>query len=348
MIVSLLIAIWSQTLQFSPVVTLEPPPADQDLYLQFTLHVEIDDTGTYYIPDYPSGRVFMWDKAGKYVGFFGEKGEGPGEFTFAASLGGPRGYVYAFNDRLYVYDGGNRTISEFKRDRSFVRRIILQGLGGMINNFQVTGPNQFLFYDSYFCEDHACRRIDFYNGEGNVYREIIHDPDTTWSRDEAKNRVNLFIFEPTLALDYSPGRSEIVYAQTKSPDLHVLDAKGNALRALKLEIPRVMVQQDDIDEFNEQDWMQGNPGIKAIFPKEKAWFDRILTLKEGYLVFHLSHLYRRAKGYLVDFDGKVKARFAIRCGEGGGLFDPRERLVAVIVDEEGDFQIRELEMKIQP
>ena len=341
----LALMIHATTVNLKPILNLEPIPTEKEQYLQFTLHVEIDFSGNFYIPDYPSGKIFFWDQTGKFQGSFGQKGEGPGEFTFAASLGGPRGYIYFVEDRIYVYDGGNRTLSEFDENRRFIQRIILQGLGGMINNCQVPAKNRFVFYDSYFCEDTACRRIDIYNGKGIVSKEIIHDPDKTWSRDEAHNRVNLYIFEPTLAMDYSSLRKELAYAQTSQPYLNIMDDQGTLKRKIKLEIPKVMVQREDIDEFHAQDWMKGNAGIKAIFPTEKAYFDRILTLKEGYLVFHMSPLYRKTRGYLLDFEGKMQGKFSIDCGEGGGLYDPRDRLIAVVVDDQGDFQIQEMALK---
>ncbi|MDJ0836094.1 MAG: hypothetical protein QNK37_06220 [Acidobacteriota bacterium] len=329
-----------------PIKTLAEVPEELDLYLQNVLYIEIDQSGRYLASDFPTAKVHYWEKDGSYAGSFGAKGEGPGEFSFAASLGPPMGHIYAVGDFIYIYDGGSRKVSIFDKQYQFVRRITFEKLGGKINTFHVPRPNRFLFYDSYFCGEAACRRVLLYDDKGKLLKTWRESPDKTWSRDEANNRTNLYIWEPTLAVDFSHERGEAVIGHGSKPLLDVFDRDGNLKRTLTLPIAKPLVQPEDIDEFNEQEWMKGNKYVKAIFPDEMAYFEYVLTIKEGYLVYHLSPLYGKARGYLLDFDGKMKGRFQLLCGEGGGLFSSRGKLLAALVDEEGDFHLHELKVKM--
>jgi len=327
---------------FEPTLTLENPPEEKDLYLQSVLHIEIDDKGRFYASDFPSARIFYWKPDGSFEGTFGRKGEGPGEFNFGASLGPPMGYINVLEDKIYIYDGASRTVTVLDRAFEFVDRITFDGLGGKINNFHVLGPGRFLFYDSYFCEEKACRRALIYNEKGQLTATWRETPDDTWSLNQNNGKVYLYIWQPTLATDFSRLRGEAVIAHSSEPSLDIFSPKGEKLRTVTMDIPKKSVTQDDIDEYNAQTWLRDNDQVKPVFPDEKSYFDQILTLKDGYLVYHASPLYGIAEGYLVDWNGKALGRFRLACGEGGGLFAPRGRLMAAIVDDAGDFQLREL------
>jgi len=331
---------------FTPVRTLENPPEDQDLFLQNVLHMEIDTKGRILASDYPSARVYYWEADGSYAGYFGNQGQGPGEFSFAGSFGPPMGQIYAVEDRIYIYDSRPRTLSIFDVDYRFIRTITLEKLGGKINTFHVLEKNRFLFYDSYFCEDEACRRLLVYDGEGNLAETWRTVPDKTWARNASTERTDLFIFAPTLAVDFNRRRGEVAVAHTDSPVLEILDVGGKQKRSVKLEIPAQSVQQEDIDEFHEQDWMKGPESPKAIFPDEKSYFDWILSIAEGYLVYHLSPVEQIAEGYLVGYDGAVKGRFSLPCGEGGGMWSTRGRLFSATIDSAGDFALTEMKVTV--
>ncbi|CAM2070008.1 hypothetical protein SCOR_31830 [Sulfidibacter corallicola] len=329
---------------FTPIKTLAPLPEDQDIYLQNVIHVEVDETGRYYVSDFPSARIYMWNPDGSYAGFFGGKGEGPGEFVFAAALGPPMGHVYQTGERTYVYDGANRAVSVFDAERRFVARVTLQGLGGKINAFHVLERDRFLFYDSYFCEEKACRRILEYDGKGNLTKTWSTSPDNTWQHVKATGKVKLFIWEPIPVVDFSRKRGEVVLAHSQAPMLTVYDRKGREKRKVTLDIPRKQVTREDIAEYNAQPWLKDANHVVPVFPDQKDYFDRILTLDQGYLLYHLSPFYGRANGYLVDFDGKLMGRFELACGEGGGLFAPYGRLMAALIDEEGDISVHEMKV----
>ena len=336
----------AESLECRKIRTLERIPVEKDFFLEQVVFIDIDDQGRTYVTNYPSAQVFYWNKDGSFDGVFGRKGEGPGEYGFGAALGPPRGYISVVDDRIYIYDGGSRSVSILTRDHGFIRRVTFEGLGGMINGFQVLGKERFLFYDSYFCAEKACRRILEYDGTGQLVKSWREVDDDTWSLvDAAGTKVNLFLFQPTLVMGLHRGRGEVVLAHAANPVLDIHDLTGNKLRSLTLPIPKKPVTKDDIAEFYDQEWMKNNDHIKAHFPEEKSYFDQILCLDEGYLVYHLSPLHGTADGFLVGLDGKMKGRFTLECGEGGGLFAPRGRLMAALVDEEGEFHLTEMRIE---
>lgn len=330
--------------KFEPIRTLAPPPEDQDLFLQNILHVEVDKDGAYFATDFPSARIYHWDAEGRYAGFFGGKGQGPGEFVFAAALGPPMGYINRVDGGFFIYDGASRTLSLLDDQRRFIRRITFEKLGGKINGFHALSNKRFLFYDSYFCDEKPCRRILEYDDRGTLIKSWHDSPDKTWEHNRNTNKVKLFIWEPIPVMHFSRQRNEVVLAHSSEPILQIYDGAGTLKRKLTLDIPRPEVTKEDIAEYNAQPWLKDAPHVVPVFPDQKSYFNRVLTVKEGYLVYHLSPFYGLAKGFLVDFEGKLKGRFSWACGEGGGLFAPKGRLLSARIDDAGDLTIQELRL----
>lgn len=70
--------------------------------------------GHYYVADAGNGRIIHFDANGKFVGQWGKKGKGPGEFSAAHSL------TIDKQDRIYVGDRGNKRIQVFAPDGKFL------------------------------------------------------------------------------------------------------------------------------------------------------------------------------------------------------------------------------------
>lgn len=333
-------------IQFETVKTYENLPEDEDLFLSNVLYMEEAPDGRLYASDFPSAKVHYWNADGTYAGSFGRKGEGPGEFVFGAALGPPMGYIYALGDQLFIYDGASRTINIFNNEHQFIKRIQFDKLGGKINNVHVLAPDSYLLYDSYFCDDKACRRILNYNDQGKLVATWRTTDDDTWAMNDSNGKVKLFIWQPTFASDFSRERNEFVLCHTSEPKLEVFDPAGKKLRDVSLQIPRKVVSKEDQAEFMQQRWVQGNQTLEIIFPEEKNYFESILTLPQGYLVYHKSAIEGTIDGYLVDFKGKILGRFKRAIGQSGGLFASRGKLYGAIIDDDGDFSLQQLQLTL--
>jgi hypothetical protein len=76
----------------------------------------VSSDGTVFVAQRQDGLVRAYDRRGRFVGSIGRPGEGPGEFDTPSSLGW-RG------DTLWVQDSGNRRISFFHADGTFIRSL---------------------------------------------------------------------------------------------------------------------------------------------------------------------------------------------------------------------------------
>jgi DNA-binding beta-propeller fold protein YncE len=70
--------------------------------------VAVADDGTVYIADIVNERIAVFDNAGLFVGYFGDPGTGPGEFSEIDAL------TYHPDGRLFVLDFGNERVQSFR------------------------------------------------------------------------------------------------------------------------------------------------------------------------------------------------------------------------------------------
>lgn len=97
--------------------------------------VAFASNGDFYVADgYGNSRVVKFNKAGKFLIAWGEKGTGPGEFNL------PHAVQVDAEGRVYVGDRENDRIQVFDADGKFLRQF-----GGMAPYGLYITPEQFLF-----------------------------------------------------------------------------------------------------------------------------------------------------------------------------------------------------------
>lgn len=100
--------------------------------------VQVDSANNVLVLELREGAVRVLDASGQYVRSFGRTGSGPGELRVPTSLAvGPGG-------RVYVYDAGTATISEFSRAYDFIRTVRPSPLVGDVRNFLVMGDRIYI------------------------------------------------------------------------------------------------------------------------------------------------------------------------------------------------------------
>ena len=77
----------------------------------------IDEQGRIYCADGNDGRIKVFDESGKPLFQFGQKGKGPGEFSF------PNAIVISRDGEVYVSDLGHRNISKFTTEGKFISSV---------------------------------------------------------------------------------------------------------------------------------------------------------------------------------------------------------------------------------
>lgn len=94
-----------------------PLPAVDGMFRQVT-DIAWDSHGNSYVSDgYINSRVAKFDKAGMWVGSWGEPGDRPGQFNI------PHSIAVDASDHVYVADRGNRRIQVFDTDGHIIRQI---------------------------------------------------------------------------------------------------------------------------------------------------------------------------------------------------------------------------------
>jgi 6-bladed beta-propeller protein len=89
--------------------------AGEDILVE-TFDIKVDENGNVYTLDWKHAKFFVFDKEGKFLFSFGQKGEGPGEIKFAHSF-------HLIGDYVIVPDSG--AIHYFSKDGKFVKKVVL-------------------------------------------------------------------------------------------------------------------------------------------------------------------------------------------------------------------------------
>jgi sugar lactone lactonase YvrE len=79
-----------------------------------------DSRGNIYVADgYVHSRVAKFDKDGNWIGTWGKRGSGPGEFWTTHSI------VVDGNDRIWVADRSNGRLQQFDSDGNFLKQVVI-------------------------------------------------------------------------------------------------------------------------------------------------------------------------------------------------------------------------------
>jgi 6-bladed beta-propeller len=145
-----------------PEARPNPPLPAQDARFRQPTDVAWDSQGNIYITDgYVNSRVAKFDKNGDWVGEWGSRGTGPGQFNL------PHAIVIDRNDNIYVGDRTNRRVQVFDTSGKFLRMFsveippvpgtkavngntptgdALKNVTGQPNSLCITnGPTQYLY-----------------------------------------------------------------------------------------------------------------------------------------------------------------------------------------------------------
>ena len=84
MLMIALIALLSmeRNLQIASETVFEAIPEETGAYLEFPASISVDAQGCLYVLDTQARHVYVWDKHGKFISFFGQRGKGPGDLEF--------------------------------------------------------------------------------------------------------------------------------------------------------------------------------------------------------------------------------------------------------------------------
>jgi len=350
-----LLSFLSFTLYFSlipkklvPILQLDPVPEDSVLYMQGPKDLAIDSDGRFYVVDSVAKTVFVWNREGRFLGTMGKGGQGPGEFRFS-KMGGAQAFLTVFKGQVLVFDGATNAVNTFGKDLTFKESRIINIPRGSTDYFRLTPAGEFLVYQQKW-GDVPLRQVVVYGKEGNALREIVSVPDQGYSLRKNKEGgyggLNINAFCPRLTVHYDRGTGQVLAGSGDRPEYEVYDLTGKLLRKVSVRMIQQEVTAEDKSEYENVEWVRNGLAsgyIQLSYPKTKPYFTHLLPMKDkGHLVLFRSPHLAKMRGIRVDDQGKTLSRFSLDCGENGDLFSVDGRLFAVMVDDEGEFVIREM------
>jgi len=104
--------------------------------------VAVDEEDNIYVLETEEGKVSKFDKEGKYLYSFGQKGQGPKELFFATTM------RMGNDNNLYVLCSGTHRITEFSLNGEFIKTIPINEMVDLPYSFVIDNNGD--FYISYY------------------------------------------------------------------------------------------------------------------------------------------------------------------------------------------------------
>lgn len=119
----------SGSIRFVPELTIDDNSLPEDVFLESAIDIVTDKNGNVYICDYKANNIKKFDSSGKYLKVIGRAGQGPGEFNRPF-------WITVSNNRLVVWDMGNRRLCALTQDGEFIKSVQLFGNEGRPNKMR--------------------------------------------------------------------------------------------------------------------------------------------------------------------------------------------------------------------
>lgn len=333
--------------ELKPTLTFEEVD-DAEFFLQNPFGAVFDEAGNLYILDFGANVVFKWSKDGTFDRVIGKPGQGPGEFSFM-NFGGPQGYLATYGGHLFVLDGAQKRIMKFQPDGTYIDTVNVELPIGRVAGFWMTNSGQYLLSLSSFGKEVPTLEIVEVEPDGST-KTLYETPDKSFRREGSGGRPTAIVLKPYgpgLFVHFDQAAGVLIYGDPVVPVINVRDlAEGGETREVKVQtIPRDVTQADR-DEASETPWIKNNSFFKIEMPEKLSYFDQVMRLPDGrFFIFNISWHVQNVEGYILNSEGKPLKRVVYACGEGGGLYQSRGKIIAIHTDEEGDFRVEQVELK---
>ena len=322
-------------------VSYEPIPEKYDVYLQRPTSLAFDDDNNLYVLDIEARLVFVWDQNGHFSGILGQPGEGPGEFSFA-EWNYHQAHISCLEDFIYVFDGGRKRVLIFDADRQFLRSVPLPDFKGRVRYFGMTHDGHALVVgQEYLNRTHPTIHAMLYGSDWQLQKELKDHPDKSFEIKE-DGRIAIHVFEPRLVSYCDPIRDEIILGFGGKNWFDIFDAEGNHKKRVSFQMSRRKVEQDDIEEYKRSSFLREQNHFVLSFRDWWPFYQQVLPYGSSeYLIVNVSSVDKVVSGIMIDRDGNTLDQVELACGENGGLFGSRGKIIAIRNDDEGDFVLEQ-------
>ncbi len=278
-------------------------------------HLTVDEDERIYVLDYKNVQVKVFDRDGKYLSTFGQRGQGPGEFFR------PRGIYITSEDEVMVYDMGNRSFIYFSKEGQFLSSFSTAKLS-------LVGA-----------------RID---SKGNIIGDVFsaNPEDRSFVLKKFDSKLNeLFtigssplspsgVFKVSLPYCFWQITEDdhIVFGYTKNYEIQIMNPEGEVIRKISKEYDPV-----EFTDKEKKGYLENNPlKLKIEFPKYHNPFLRFFLDDEGRLFVLTSEKAKdKESNYYDIFDPEGKYITKVLFSINPSLFFKKGKLYTIEEDEDG-------------
>jgi len=212
-------------------------------YTDLSNYLKFDNKGSVFIMDQKERRVYKYDNKGKYLTSFCNKGQGPGEISYANG-------VYVKNDTITVFDTARKVYNYFSTGGEFLNTGE-EKIKGLIYSKDLGDK---IAYSGY-----GFKKIDgLYNIEWGLYSRSKTGTDTLYKYN--------FIYEKgynepamTVKFDTYKDRLCFLYPDPHSFKIEVFDENSNRITEINM-YHRII--KNSIDEVKKINKYNSNTGRK--------------------------------------------------------------------------------------
>jgi hypothetical protein len=291
--------------------------------------IDVDDDGNFYVLDFASAQVRVFDDRGVFLRAIGRKGQGPGEMEMPV-------YVQVQpSGELAVFDLLRRNLITFSRDGKYLRQIRTQepcipirldSQGNIVGSVSLAPP-------------------PIGGRELKKYFLTQNQPLIIAREDQDKNRLktDMAVAKPTLACDVS-SRGNIIWGKSDDYEVRILDPQGAPVLVIRKKYDPLPFSERDRKFYRDEyaDWIRA--GGKLVFPDHfPAFMDISVDAEERIFV----KTYERIEGttdsrYFDIFgpDGKYLAKVPIRANLDHGSVWKKNSLYTIETDSAGNPVVR--------
>ncbi len=291
--------------------------------------LDVDDDGNFYVLDFSSAQVRVFDGRGVFIRAIGRKGQGPGEMEMPVFV------QVGLSRELSVFDYLRRNLITFSRDGKYLRQsrtqesIIPLGLDpqGNIVGSVILAP------------------LPIGGRELKKYFLTQDQPLVIAREGQDKNRqkMDMAVAKPALACDVS-SQGNIVWGKSDAYELRILDPRGAPILVIQKKYDPLPFSERDRKFYQDEyaDWIRA--GGKLVFPDHlPAFMDISVDAEERIFV----KTYERIEGTtdgryfdIFDSDGKYLANVPIRTNLDHGSVWKKNKLYTIETDSAGNPVVR--------
>lgn len=262
-------------------VQYAPFPEGSEEYLAAPTAFVVAQNGHLYVLDTKTCRIHIWDKLGKYIKSFGQKGEGPGEmqFPYKADVTATSLWVHDLAGKMNQFDLDGKYIKTFHLQRPRMRTF--SAISDEL--FLVTTRRQENAHDIF-------NRFELVNTEGKTVKTLAEIRNESFlSPREGDNHATVKAFPPVPEIQ-KDNQGNIFFGFSQKPT--VFKMKGESQEELRFSLITDRPDEDEIKGYVERALpcfggdtfvIKDLPNIKIDFTHDKAYYtgfvvkgDRIL------------------------------------------------------------------------